>query len=67
MLIAADILKKDGKAVYCDDKVANIGIFLGKLSNFDRFSIGAHRRRSMREDKEKLEVKMVIIFINQLS
>jgi len=43
VLIAADILKKDGKAVYCDDKVANIG---------------AHRRRSMREDKEKLEIKM---------
>jgi len=47
VLIAADILKKDGKAVYCDDKVANIG---------------AHRRRSMREDKEKLEIKMVKLF-----
>jgi len=36
-------LKKEGKSVFCDDKVANIG---------------AHRRRSMREDKEKLEVKL---------
>lgn len=65
MLIAADILKKDGKAVYCDDKVANIGILKEKYKLLTNFSIGAHRRRSMREDKEKLEVKMVkILSIN---
>lgn len=60
VLIAADILKKEGKAVFCDDKVANIG-----KEKYERdylpCSIGAHRRRSMREDKEKLEVQLVYL------
>jgi len=58
-------LKKEGKAVFCDDKVANIG-----KEKYERdylpCSIGAHRRRSMREDKEKLEVQLVRISLQKI-
>jgi len=37
VLIAADILKKDGKVVYCDQNLANIGtFFLCNVFKLDR-------------------------------
>jgi len=48
VLIAADILKKDGKTVHCDETLANLGPV---------------RRQKLKDDKAHLEQKIVILMI----
>ena len=65
VLIAADILRKEGKLVSCDESVANIG----KKSYFRFDSVGASRRKKMKEEKDTLQKDIVTFFVltNSLS
>lgn len=56
VLIAADILKKEGKVVLCDESVANLGKKISEI--FER--VGIHRRKKMKEEKEQLEHEIVM-------